>query len=412
VANSRDLPARFGRWQHVRDLRVTTSVLKVAIVGGGIGGLAAAIALRLRGIDADVYEQASALTEVGAGLAIQPNGARMLRRLGLGAELAHWGARWIDAQFRHSDGRLIAPMWAAGRADSIEIYGMHRADLLQMLVDCLPRESVHTDHRCIGFEQDEHEAVVAFANGARIAADVVVAADGIHSRLQQEVTPPSPPLASGSVAYRGVVPAASVAWPPGAMRNWLGPGKHFLVYPVRANQLVNYVGFVQTDRLTRESWSAPGDPAALARAFAGWDPLVEAILAQVETTFWWGLYDREPLPVWTRGRLTLLGDAAHPMLPHVGQGANQAIEDGVALATVLSAADAATAPRALEVYQRLRRAHTARVQSSARRNGARYDAARNDLEDRDRQLADQARERAWMWNWDAEADAEAAMTAL
>ena len=115
------------------------------------------------------------------------------------------------------------------------------------------------------------------------------------------MTPPSAPLPSGSVAYRGVVPAASVGWPAGAMRNWLGPAKHFLVYPVRANQLVNYVGFVQTDALTRESWSAPGDPAALARAFEGWDPLVEAIIAQVDSTFWWGLYDREPLPVWTFG---------------------------------------------------------------------------------------------------------------
>ena len=143
------------------------------------------------------------------------------------------------------------------------------------------------------------------------------------------------------------------------MRNWLGAGKHFLVFPVRAGELINYVGFVTTDEQMKESWSAPGDPAALAREFAGWDPMVEAILAQAKTTFRWGLYDREPLATWTRGRLTLLGDAAHPMLPHAGQGANQAIEDGVALATVLSRADRASAPRALLIYEALRRERTA-----------------------------------------------------
>jgi salicylate hydroxylase len=301
-------------------------------------------------------------------------------------------------------------MWPANPAVPIEFYGVHRADLLQTLVAGLPVGVVQTDHRCVGFEQDEHQAVVRFANGAQVAVDVVVAADGIHSTLQQYVVPPSAPLPSGSVAYRGVVPAASVGWPNGAMRNWLGTGKHFLVYPVRAGQLVNYVGFVPTDTLTKESWSAPGDPAALARAFAGWDPLVEAIIAQVEATFWWGLYDREPLPVWTRGRLTLLGDAAHPMLPHMGQGANQAIEDGVALAAVLSHADRETAPLALQVYESVRRERTARVQLSARANGARYDSATADLGVRDRELASQGRDRSWIWDGDAEADAEAAVT--
>ena len=181
---------------------------------------------------------------------------------------------------------------------------------------------------------------------------------------------------------------------------------------MRAGELINYVGFVTTDEQTEESWSAPGDPAALAREFAGWDPLVEAIIAQVKTTFRWGLYDREPLATWTRGRLTLLGDAAHPMLPHAGQGANQAIEDGVALATVLSHADRASAPRALLIYERLRREHTAGVQHKSRINGARYEAASGDLGARDRQLASQAQERAWIWNYDAEAEAAAASASL
>src|SRR5204862_4122256 len=148
----------------------------------------------------------------------------------------------------------------------------------------------------------------------------------------------------------------------------------------------------------KESWSAPGDPAALAQEFAGWDPMVEAIIAQVTTTFRWGLYDREPLSTWTRGRLTLLGDAAHPMLPHVGQGANQAIEDAVALAALLSKTD--SAPHALELYEQARRPHAARVQQWSRANGARYDSSSADLSERDRALSNQSRDRAWMWNHD------------
>jgi salicylate hydroxylase len=377
------------------------AALRVAIVGGGIGGTAAAYALRQRGIDVRVYEQAPALAEVGAGVALQPNGLRMLRQLELGGELMRWGARWLDPQFRRADGSYIASMWPAELGNDIEFYGLHRADLLAMFVARLPGGIVATDHKCVAFEQDEQAAIITFANGRRETADVVIAADGIHSKLQQFVVPPSAPLPSGSVAYRGLVSAASVAWPQGAMRNWLGAGKHFLVYPVRAGELINYVGFVPTDEQMRESWSAAGDPAALAREFVGWDPMVEAITARATTTFRWGLYDREPLPSWTCGRLTLLGDAAHPMLPHVGQGANQAIEDAVALAAILARADETSAPRALRIYEALRRERTARVQKSARVNGARYDAASSDLGVRDRQLAAQPQERAWIWDYDA-----------
>ncbi len=231
---------------------MSTSPLRVAIVGGGIGGVAAAVALLRRGLDVQLYEQAPALTEVGAGVAIQPNGARMLQRLGLGEELIRNGARWVDPQFRHPDGTFAASMWPPELASQIEFYGIHRADLLAMLVDKLPPAVVHTDHKCTGFEQSDNEATLTFANGARATADVVIAADGIHSTLQQFVVAPSRPHFSGQVAHRGIVSAASIAWPAGAMRNWLGQGKHFLVFPVRANTLVNYVGFVTTEEQTRE----------------------------------------------------------------------------------------------------------------------------------------------------------------
>jgi len=281
-----------------------------------------------------------------------------------------------------------------------------------MFVNRLPPKIVHTDHRCVGFEQDADEATVIFANGVHARADVVVAADGIHSTLQQHVTAPSAPLYSGSVAYRGVIPAKSVAWPEGAMRNWLGAGKHFLVFPVQANKLVNYVGFVPSDEPLKESWSAVADAGRLSREFRGWDPLVEAVIAKAKTTFRWGLFDREPLQTWTRGRLTLLGDAAHPMLPHAGQGANQAIEDAIALATILGHADRVTAPRALLMYEQLRRERTAGVQRMSRFNGALYEAARGDLRARDAQLAPVPQTRGWIWNYDAQAEASAAAQAL
>jgi 2-polyprenyl-6-methoxyphenol hydroxylase-like FAD-dependent oxidoreductase len=357
------------------------------------------------------FEQAGVLTEIGAGLALQPNGVRMLRRLGFGDDILRWGARWRDPQYRRPDGTLIAPMWPADIADRVEFYGIHRADLLQMLVDRLPPDTIETGHRCVGFEQDEERAVLDFEHSARFEADVVVGADGIHSALQRYVTEPKAPLHSGSIAYRGVIAAESVGWPTGAMRNWLGLGKHFMAYPVRGEQLLNYFGFVATDEHMRESWSAPGEAAALAEEFAGWDPTVERIIAQVESTSRWGLYDREPLPTWTRGRLTLLGDAAHPMLPHVGQGANQAIEDGVALATVLSHADRSTAPRALLMYESLRRERTARVQDFARLNGMRYDTSDGDRTTRDRHVSTQPQQRAWIWDYDAEAEATRAMVA-
>jgi salicylate hydroxylase len=391
---------------------MTKNQLRVAIIGGGIGGAAAAAALVQRGMDVRLYEQATALAEVGAGVAIQPNGVRAMQALGLGDALRRFGARFVDPQFRRRDGSFAAAMWPPELASKIEFFGMHRADLLAMLVDRLSPGVVSIGHRCVGFEQDGEEATVIFANGDRATADVVIAADGIHSSLQRYVVAPSAPHYSGSVAYRGVIPAATVAWPAGAMRMWLGAGKHFLVFPVRANELINYVGFVTSDEPLKESWSAVGDPAALARAFAGWDPLVEAIIAQVKTTFRWGLFDREPLPTWTRGRLTLLGDAAHPMLPHAGQGANQALEDAVALATLLSRANRESAPRALAIYESLRRERTAGVQRMSRFNIKLYEAVSDDLTVRDSQLAAQPQARAWIWNHDAEEEAAAAAQSL
>ena len=380
--------------------------LQVAIVGGGIGGLAAANALSQRGIDVRVYEQAEQLAEVGAGVAVQPNGVRVLRRLGLGAAVESRGSRWTDSQYCRLDGTIVAPMLPSSHGP-IDYFGMYRPDLLDMLLTNLPGDVVRTGHRCIDFEQDDEHATVVFATGARVTADVVVGADGIHSTLQPHVAAVAEPIHSGSTAYRGVITTESISWPHGTARLWMGEGKHFLAYPLRANQLLNLVGFVPTSARMKESWSAPGDPAELAREFAGWDSTVGAIIGQVTQTFRWGLYDREPRPTWSNGRLTLLGDAAHPMLPHAGQGANQALEDAIALATLLEGADRKRAPAALLAYQDLRRERTAEVQRRSRRTGTRLDAPDRQAQHRDRELAGQWSERAWLYDYDAEAAAVA-----
>ena len=193
---------------------------------------------------------------------------------------------------------------------------------------------------------------------------------------------------------------------------WLGQGKHFLTFPVRAGQLINYVGFVPADEEMKESWSAPGDPTCFAASSPAGTRASSRLLSQVQATFRWALYDREPLPTWTKGRLTLLGDAAHPMLPHLGQGANQSIEDGMALATILTRADRTTAPAALLAYERLRRERVAAVQRGARENGLRYDSAYADLGVRDAEITAHAAFRKRLYDHDVVPEAQAAATGL
>jgi salicylate hydroxylase len=388
---------------------LTSRPLDIVIVGGGIGGLAAANALLQRGVKARVYEQTPSLAEVGAGVAIAPNGNRLLRRLGFSSDIERLGVHWTTTRYHRFDGADIGPMFGPDLEGTIQQFGFHRADLLEMLAKRLPPDVVHTGFQATGFEQDRERAVVTFSNGQQVAADAVIGADGIHSRLQGFVVEPAAPLFSNTMAYRGLIPAEAVGWSPGAVKNWLGPGKHFLVYPVRGGELLNYVAFVPTDEHMKESWSAPGDPATLAGEYAGWDPLVERIIAEVKVTFRWGLYDRQPLPRWTNGRLTLLGDAAHPMLPHAGQGANQAIEDAVALATLLAAATPQTAPRVLLDYESLRRERTTRVQLLSRQRGAMKESGDRDVSTGQLARATEAVDHgAWIRDYDAEAAARIA----
>ena len=373
--------------------------MRAVVVGGGLGGMAAAVALTRAGLDVEVYEQARRLTEVGAGVSLAPNGLRMLDRLGVSDGIGRLGARYATSQLLLSDGRP-ARYEAHEFVQPGRNVGIHRADLLALLAGQLPPGTVRTGHRCTGFSQDAGGAAVGFADGTTATADVVIGADGMHSVLREFVVTPAEPVFSGVMAYRGLVPRPD-GYPPDAIRLWTGESKHFLAFPVRAGQLLNYVGFVPSDPSVRESWSAPGDPAALAAAFAGWDPVTGEIIAAVSgpggTGFRWAMYDRAPLPRWTNGRLTLLGDAAHPMLPHLAQGVNQAVEDAVVLATLLGACPGPSGvPRALAAYQDLRLDRTARVQLGSRRTGAGYDSSASQLTDR-----------RWIYDYDAWAEAVA-----
>ncbi|HZD92471.1 MAG TPA: FAD-dependent monooxygenase [Pseudolabrys sp.] len=383
---------------------------EVIVIGGGIGGLFTANALIAKGLKVTVYEQAPELGEVGAGVYVTPNSARHIERVGLKDSLEKYGARvGTGSRYLRHDGTPIAPVQVTDNAGWNATFGMHRADFVEFLAAPLAPGVVHTGHRCIGFEQNGETARVKFANGTEAEADIVIGADGIHSEMRPFVFPPSNPVFSNVVAYRGTVPHERVPdWPTDAWQMWLGPGRHFLVFPLRAGQLVNYVGFVPADEKMKESWSASGDPDQLRAEFAGWDPQIENLLAKVEHTFRWALYDRDPLPTWTKGRLTLLGDAAHPMLPHLGQGANQSIEDGMALATILANADKANAPQALAAYERLRRERVADVQRGARENGLRYDSASNyaDLGLRDANIRAHAEFRKALYSYDVVKEAE------
>jgi salicylate hydroxylase len=378
--------------------------LRAVVIGGGIGGAAAAVALARAGIDVRVYEQARQLTEVGAGVSLAPNGLRMLDMLGAGEEIRRLGARHTSTELRGSDGQP-ARHESHQFARAGGTVGIHRADLLTLLARQLPPGTIRTGHRCTSVSQDADRAMAGFANGATASADVVIGADGIHSAVQGFVVEPAEPAFSGVVAYRGLVPRLA-GYPEGTMRMWVGESRHFLVFPVRAGDLLNYVGFVPSDTSVRESWSAAGDPAALAAAFAGWDPVIREVIAAISgpggSGFQWGMYDRAPLPRWSSGRVTLLGDAAHPMLPHLGQGVNQALEDAVALATLLGACPGpAGVPRALAAYEDLRRDRTARVQLGSRRNGAGYDSSGSQLTDR-----------RWIYSYDVSAEAAALAATL
>jgi salicylate hydroxylase len=340
------------------------------IVGGGIGGLAAAAFLRLAGLEATVYEQASQLKEVGAGVVVAPNAARLLRTLGVLDELAAQAVRLETGwEFRRwQDGTVLSAEDLATECErrfGEHTYTAHRADLLDALGSVVPAEWVRLGMRCVALDaaDDGGPVTVTFAGGEKAEADIVIGADGIHSAVRAALTEPAPATFSGLCAFRALVPAerAPAFSRRPAQTLWLGPGHHLVHYPVSAGRYVNLVAFAPAGDYTTESWTATATVAEFLAQFQGWDARLTALIRAAGTPGRWALLDRAPLTQWTRGSVTLLGDAAHPMFPFFGQGAAQAIEDAATLARCL-AADPADAPAALRRYAQLRIPRTTRLQ--------------------------------------------------
>jgi salicylate hydroxylase len=306
---------------------------QVAVIGGGIGGLGAALSLLRAGFDVQVYEQAHALREVGAGIQVSPNASRVLHGLGLADKLAELGVRpGAHHQRRWDDGRTLlkTPLGdAAIKAFGFPHYQSHRADVLSMLINALPSERLHIGHRLIGFTDCGDRVEAAFENGERIVTDALIGADGIHSTVRRLLFGPANPHFTGCVAYRGLIAVERIKHLNVEVNAqiWMGPDKHIITYYVAAKRLLNFVALVEQNTWTGESWTDRGDVNDLRAAFADWDPNLRAIIETIDETFIWGLFDRAPLPRWSIGRVTLLGDAAHPMLPFMAQGAAQALED-------------------------------------------------------------------------------------
>jgi salicylate hydroxylase len=393
--------------------------MRVIVIGAGIGGLAAALTLRRAGIEVRVFEQAAGLHEVGAGIQISPNATRILHRLGLEQPLHRYGVRPRAVVIRRWDnGREITRQSLADACErdfGAPYYHFHRAELLEVLAAAVPDGVISLDHRCIGLSQHADCVEVRFHNGVTAAADLVVGADGIHSTVREAILGPESPRFSGHVAYRGLVPAARVAdlGLELVASSWWGPDHHFVHYFVGAGaRYLNWVA-VTPGEWRIESWTARGEVTDALKEFEGWHPQLRAMIGAVDATNRWALYDRDPLPRWTVGRVTLLGDAAHAMLPYMAQGAVQAIEDAAVLAKCLERASVHNVDAALRRYEQTRRPRASRCQEGSRSNGVMYhlsDGAEQRNRDANLTSATTAPlpQNAWLYGHDVEAEFEPA----
>jgi salicylate hydroxylase len=384
--------------------------LHVVIVGGGIGGLTAALALRARRLNVTVFEQAGELREIGAGVSIHSNAALLLQRIGLTDGIRKIGSPIAGLLLRTSDGEPIDI--SARPSPGVQSYNVHRAEFQKLLADAQPEGTLHLGHRLSRASETNGRAKLTFSNGTTFDADIVIGADGIHSALQREIGLKTYPSSEGIMAYRGLIPIDQLSWAKdvgGRMSMWIGKGRSFLCYPVSSGRLMNMVAFVPTDLDSEESWTAPGDLKTLGAEYDGWDDPVRETIAALDQTFRWGIYDRAPLPYWSTGRMTLLGDAAHPMVPHLGQGAAQAIEDGFTLAVLLEGASRKDIPKRLKAYETLRIERTSRIQAVARDAGRFYRAEYENAAERDRLMGKWMSAAGWIREHDAEQAAKEAL---
>lgn len=346
--------------------------MEIIIVGAGIAGLTLAASLRHFGWNAQIIEQSPSLRQEGAGIQIPANGMHVMRRLGLESAIARTAFRPEEAEYcdwatgetllRRPLGRVAAERYGAPTLQ------VHRSDLLQALADALPAGIVTYGLRCVGVHQDAHGAQVDLSDGTSRRADAVIGADGIHSSIREQLFGPQQTRFAKLLSWRALIRAERLAGLELGKGSyvWVGPGRSVVSYWVRPGELFNFVGTVPATEVHRESWSQTGDVSELVASFADGEPRLRHIVGAVEQAFITGLYDRDPLPTWCEGRVGLIGDAAHAMLPFLAQGACQGIEDAWTLARCLDRHGSAGVAAALQEYQTRRQPRTTRVQSTAR----------------------------------------------
>jgi len=352
-------------------------VKKVLIAGAGLGGLTAACCLMKAGFDVEVLEQAPSLGEIGAGIQVSANAMHVMHDLGLGEAMAKLAVRPGAYVFRlHDSGEEISRFALAEeheRLNKAPYNQMHRADFHQLLADRarqFKRDVVRLNAKVTGFEESADGVRAQLANGDTVRGDLLVGADGVKSAVRAQIHGPDDAVYTGDVAWRFTVPAEKL--PPDFMGKvmsvWMGPGAHAVCYYLRAGALLNFVGLVETDEVSEESWTAKFPWEKLKADFAGWHPDIQRVidLAPRDACYRWSLFFRPPIANWSTRRATMLGDAVHATLPYLAQGAAMAIEDGAVLARCLSlTADCA---EALQLYQRNRIERTSRVTNGSSGN--------------------------------------------
>jgi len=350
--------------------------MNILIAGGGIGGATAALCLHHFGHQVRVLEQAAQPDEVGAGIQISPNGMKVFQALQVDRRIAKTAFCPQALEMRiGTSGRKIFSIPAGAQA--LARWGapylhIHRADLLSALHAELAARApnvLRLGTQVTGYTQTETHVDVQCADGAPMRCDVLIAADGIHSAIRAQMLGPDTPRFTGNVAWRATVPMSALGAlaPPPTACVWVGPGRHAVTYRLRGGALANFVGVVERDDWRHESWTLEGSRQDALADFAGWHPIVRQVIASAGTYFRWALYDRAPLATWTEGRVALLGDACHPTLPFMAQGACMAIEDAWVLAASLTKAPTRPA-RALNAYFASRIARTSALQRAARAN--------------------------------------------
>jgi salicylate hydroxylase len=345
--------------------------MRVLVVGGGIGGLSTAIALRYQGVDALVLEQTKVLTEIGAGIQIAANAAIVLRQLGLERAIRSVGVKPQSYDYRDlRTGKMLyqAPLGdeAAGRYGA-PMYNIHRADLIQILADAVPAEAKRYDARVIDVSQDADGVEVKLQDGTTVCGDALIGCDGIHSVVRRHLRGEEQKHFANILMWRSLIPAEKLEGLNLEERGnyWFGPGRTLITYWVRPKKLYSILASVPAHEVQRESWDDSGDISEMLRSFDDAEPRARKMLEQCPSVFITGMFYRDPVDSWTNGRITLLGDAAHPMVPFLAAGAGQGIEDAWTFAHVL-ARRPDDVPGALLEYERRRLPRTTRIQAGAR----------------------------------------------